>query len=84
MDERIPLTPVEGSTWEPERSEQETSFRGLSGMRARLNAGFVEDKVNGLYEVLSKHFTGTRTEFIMTILNQYMGNCISRVEMNPQ
>ena len=26
-------------------------------MRARLNAGFVEDKVNGLYEILSEHFT---------------------------
>ena len=53
--ESIPLTPVGGSTWEPER-EQETSFGGLSGVRARLNAGFVEDKVNGLYEILCEHF----------------------------
>ena len=30
-------------------------------MRARLNAGFVEDKVNGLYEILSEHFLKTRT-----------------------
>ena len=33
-DENIPLhlvTPVGGSTWEPERGEQETSFGGLSG-----------------------------------------------------
>ena len=37
--------------------EQETSFGGLSGARARLNAGFVEDKVNRLYEILSEHFT---------------------------
>ena len=44
-----------GVPWEPER-EQETSFGGLSGARARLNAGFVEDKVNGLYEILSEHF----------------------------
>ena len=51
----IPLTPVGRSTWEPER-EQETSFGGLSGARARLNAGFVEDKVSGLYEILSEHF----------------------------
>ena len=29
----------------------------MSGARARLNAGFVEDKVNGLYEILSEHFT---------------------------
>ena len=28
----------------------------MSGARARLNAGFVEDKVNGLYEILSEHF----------------------------
>ena len=28
----------------------------MSGARARLNVGFVEDKVNGLYEILSKHF----------------------------
>ena len=61
-DENIPLclvplvTPVGGgSTWEPER-EQETSFGGLSDLRARLNAGFVKDKVNGLYEILSEHF----------------------------
>ena len=55
-DENIPLTPVGGgSTWEPER-EQETLFGGLSGARVRLNAGFVGDKVNGLYEILSEHF----------------------------
>ena len=55
-DKNITLTPVRGgSTWEPER-EQETSFGGLSGARVRLNAGFVEDKVNGLYEILSEHF----------------------------
>ena len=55
-DESISLTPVGGgSTWEPER-EKETSFGGLSGARARLNAGFVEDKVNGLYEILSENF----------------------------
>ena len=55
-DESISLTPVGGgSVWEPER-EQETSFGGLSGARARLNAGFVEGKVNGLYEILSEHF----------------------------
>ena len=51
----FPLTPVGGSTWEPE-SEQEMSFRRLSGARVRLNAGFIEDKVNRLYEILSEHF----------------------------
>ena len=54
--ESIPLTSVGRSTWEPE-CEQETSFGGLSGVRARLNAGFVKDKVNGLYEILSDHFS---------------------------
>ena len=53
--ESIPLTPVGKSTWEPERV-QEPLFGGLSGARVRLNAGFVEDKVNGLYEILSEHF----------------------------
>ena len=53
--ESIPLAPVGGSTLEPE-GEQETSFGGLSGVRARLSVGFVEDKVNGLYEILSEHF----------------------------
>ena len=28
----------------------------LSGARARLNVGFVEDKVNGMYEILTEHF----------------------------
>ena len=66
-DESIPLTPVGRSTWNPSgvpgpvgpwepEHEQETAFGGLSGARARLNAGFVEDKVNGLYEILSEHF----------------------------
>ena len=59
LDENIPLHPATpvggGSTWEPE-CDQETSFGELSGARARLNAGFVEDKVNGLYEILSEHF----------------------------
>ena len=57
--ESIPLAPAGRSTWELER-EQETSFGGLSGARARLNAGFVEDKVDGLYEILSEHFPKTR------------------------
>ena len=57
-DENIPLpsvTPVGGSTWEPEH-EQKTSFGGLSDVRARLDTGFVEGRVNGLYEILSEHF----------------------------
>ena len=40
-DECIPLTPVGGSTWEPE-CEQETSFRGTS-QRTRLAKDYVKD-----------------------------------------
>ena len=43
-DEHIPLdpvTPVEGSTWEP-TCEQETSFRGES-QRAKLMKNYVKD-----------------------------------------
>ena len=65
--ECIPLIPVGRSSWDPSgvpgpaspwepEHEQETSFRRLSGVRVRLNAGFVEDKVNGLYEILSEHY----------------------------
>ena len=66
--ESISLTPVGGGStwdssgvpgpagpWEPER-ELETSFGELSGARMRCNAGFVEDKLNGLYEILSEYF----------------------------
>ena len=45
-DENIPLTPVGGSTWGPER-EQETSFRGES-QRTRL----VKEDVKRLYKKL--------------------------------
>ena len=48
MGESIPLTPVGGSTWEPER-EQETSFRGES-QRTKL----VKDYVKDLYKKLSE------------------------------
>ena len=82
-DENIPLIPVGGgSTWEPER-EQETSFRGLSGVRARLNAGYVEDKVNGLYEILSEHFTKNQDVIYYEDFESICGTCISRLEMNP-
>ena len=39
--ENIPLTPVGGSTWEPEH-EQETSFRGES-QRTKLMKDYVRD-----------------------------------------
>ena len=40
MDEHISLTPVGGSTWEPGRGEQETSFRGES-QRTKLMKDYV-------------------------------------------
>ena len=40
--ENIPFTPVGGSTWEPDRGEQETSFGGES-QRTSLMKGYVKD-----------------------------------------
>ena len=57
MGENIPLTPVGGSTWEPER-EQETSFRGES-QRTRLTKDYVKD----LYKKLSENIGETPEEF---------------------
>ena len=53
MNEHITLTPVGGSTWEPE-CEQETSFRGTS-QRTRL----VKDYLNDLYKKLSENIGET-------------------------
>ena len=57
MGENIPLTPVEGSTWEPER-EQERSFRGES-QRTRLMKDYVKD----LYKKLSENIGETSEPF---------------------
>ena len=55
-DEHISLTPVGGgrSTWEPDREEQETSFRGES-QRTKL----VKDYVKDLYKKLSENIGET-------------------------
>ena len=54
--ENIPFTPVGGrsSTWEPDRGEQETSFRGES-QRTKL----MEDYVRDLYKRLSENIGET-------------------------
>ena len=57
MGENIPLTPVGGSTWEPEH-EQETSFGGES-QRNRL----MKDYVKGLYKKLSENIGETSEPF---------------------
>ena len=55
-DEHIPLDPVTSgrSTWEPDRGEQETSFRGES-QRTKLMKDYVKD----LYERLSENIGET-------------------------
>ena len=55
--ENIPLTPVGGSTWEPE-CDQKTSFRGTS-QRTRL----VKDYVKDLYQKLSENIGETPEPF---------------------
>ena len=55
--DNIPLTPVEGSTWEPEH-EQETSFREES-KRTRLMKDYVKD----LYKTLSENIDETLEAF---------------------
>ena len=57
--ENIPFTPVGGrSTWEPDRGEQETSFRGES-QRTKLMKDYVRD----LYKRLSKNVGETSELF---------------------
>ena len=80
--ESIPLTPVERSILELE-SEQETSFGGLLGARARLNAGFVEDKVNGLYEILSEHFPKNQNVIDYDNFESIRGELYFKGRMNP-
>ena len=61
MDEHIPLDPVtpgRSSTWEPDRGEQETSFRGES-QRTELMKDYVRD----LYKKLSEDIGETPEEF---------------------
>ena len=55
-DEHIPLDPVTPgrSTWEPDRGEQETSFRGES-QRTKLMKDYVKD----LYKKLSENIGET-------------------------
>ena len=56
--ENILLTPVGGSTWEPER-EQETSFGGRESQRNRV----LKDWVEALYKKLSQKWVRTSEVF---------------------
>ena len=69
-DENIPLdllsgasgplvTPGGRSTWEPERGEQETSFRGRESQRTKLMKDYVKD----LYKKISENICETTEEF---------------------
>ena len=61
-DEHIPLSPVtpgRSSTWEPERGEQETSFRGRESQRTKLMKDYVKD----LYKKISENIGETPEEF---------------------
>ena len=54
----IPLTPLGGSTWEPDRGEQETSFGGES-QRTKL----LKDYVGDLYKKISESIGETPEAF---------------------
>ena len=80
-DENIPLTPVtpvEGSTWEPER-EQETSFGGRESQRNRV----LRDWVEGFLRNCLKGGQEPQKYFISTCLNSEMGNCTSETKALP-
>ena len=49
----------EGSTWEPERGEQETSFRGRESQRTKLMKDYVKD----LYKKILEKIGETPEEF---------------------
>ena len=57
--EKISIPPVGGSTWEPERGEQETSFGGGESHRTKL----VKDYVRDLYKKLSESRGETQETF---------------------
>ena len=71
IDENISLNPVTPgrSTWEPDRGEQETSFRGES-QRTKLMKDYVRD----LYKKLSETLVKPQNYFTMIILNSKVGN----------
>ena len=71
-DEHIPLGPVtpgRSSTWEPDRGEQETSFRGES-QRTKLMKDYVRDYIKSYQKTLAK----PQNYFTMIILNSKVGN----------
>ena len=78
-DENIPLppvTPVGGSTWQPEH-EQETSFGGMSQI-----IELKKDYVKGLYKKLSENLGQTPEAIHLIILILEVGNCTTGARTN--
>ena len=71
-DENIPLTPVGrgGSTWEPERGEQETSFGGRESQTTKLMKDYIKD----LYKKLSENIGEAPELFHYDYFNSKVGN----------
>ena len=68
--ENIPFIPVGGgSTWEPDRGEQETSFGGQS-QRTKLMKDYVKD----LYKKYQKTLVKPQNYFTTIISNSKVGN----------
>ena len=81
MDEHIPLDPVtpgRSSTCEPDRGEQETSFRG-EFQRTKLMKDYVKD----LYKKLSENIGETQNYFTMIISNSKVENCTTEAPLDP-
>ena len=62
--ENIPFTSVVGSTWEPDRGEQETSFGGES-----QRTSLMKDYVTDLYKNYQKMLLKPQKNFTMVISN---------------
>ena len=75
--ENISLTPVGGSTWEPEH-KQETSFEGES-LRSRLMKDYVKD----LYKKLSENIGETPKEFHFDYFKLEDGKLYHRSNRKP-
>ena len=78
MGESIPLTPVGGSTWEPEH-EQETSFGGRESQRNRV----LRDRVEGLYKKLSQKWARTSEVFHFDLFELRGGQLYFRDKSKP-
>ena len=77
--ENIPFTPVGGgSTWEPDRGEQETSFRGES-QRTKLMKDYVKD----LYKKISENVGETPEEFHYDYFKLENGELYHRSSRKP-